>query len=303
MNKSIALKRSALLLLFLLPVFCDLTANHAVAEPTLLFEVIEGTNVDISNVSVIGNKVLQKLDRWKIGRSEHFIVLASDLRELSSTVEEAEFAHRRIGQWLGLTNQPSEKMFVVMIDDGRLWRKLMRGHGLRHDSLAMQIGNELYLKNDPEQNKRPDRIAHEIIHARLAASLPTALPLCMEEGIAGYYGWLCAVEFGGLKDMTLYRKDPPLAEENIFPMPELMLITAYPSDDQKARAFYRQSEELIRVVESRISREEMPALVRQMSTNDVDLIERMRESCRLSEQQWNDVVAEVRQRCLQANEP
>jgi hypothetical protein len=295
-----ALKHSSRLFIFILTVCFVRTAS---AEPSLLFDIIQGSDVDTSNVSAIGSKVLRDFDQWKIGRSEHFIVLASNLRELSSTVEEAEYAYRRIGQWLGLTNQPPEKMLVVMVEDGRLWRKLMRGHGLRHDSLAMQIGHELYLKNDPEQNKRPDRIAHEIIHARLAQSLPAALPLCIEEGIAGYYGWLCSVEFGDLKDMTLYRKDPPLDESTIFPMPELMSITAYPAKDQEARAFYRQSEELIRVVESRISREEMPALVRQMATNDVDLIGRMRESCRLSEQQWNEVVNEVRRRCLQASEP
>lgn len=282
------------LLLGIMFVCCPLV----LAQPTLSYTIVKGDEIDLSKLSVIGKKVLRKPDHWKIGRSEHFVVFAGDLRELSDTVEEAEYTYRCINRWLGLEKPDPEVMYLVMIDDENNWEKTIRGHGLRHDSLALQIERELYLKNDSRKNIRPDRIAHEVVHVRLAESLELPLPLCLEEGLACHVGWQCAVEFSNFKSVTLTRSEPTIAKSDLFSLPELLAVKAYPANDRKARAFYRQTEELIRVLESRLGEEKFPDIIRGMTTNEVDPLLRFREACRLDEQQMNDVMTEVSQRCL-----
>lgn len=303
MKSTLGLDRSWRKLLLLLSFSTLVAPVDASAQLDVNFEIITAKDVDVSHVSPIGNKVLKKMDRWKIGRSQHFVVFASSLMELSSTVLEAEQAFQRIGEWMGLEQTSTNSIFLVMIEDEALWQKAVKSHGLRHDSLALQIDRELYLKNDHGQHKRPDRIAHEIIHVRLAYDLPGALPLCVEEGLAGHYGWLCAVEFNHRNNVILNRREPAIAAEDLFGMTELIAIQAYPFDGEKARAFYRQSEELISEVASRIGPENIPDFVRHMATNDVDMIRRFREACGWDEQQLTDVAAEVHRRCLLPREP
>jgi len=273
------------------------------ADPRLTYQLVSPDDVELSGLSAIGREVLRRPDKWMIGQTQHFYVFAKSLRDLTDMIGQAEHAYRRAGQWFQLENLQTNRAYLVAVAENREWRRLIRSHGIRQDGLAMHIGRELYLKDDPEQQKRADRIAHEVIHLRLADFYGENVPLWLDEGLAGHYGWLCAVEYQGQRDVLLYRNHPALAEDDIMTLENLLKLTHYPRTEKKARAFYRQAEELVGVLAGRMLPREMHDFMNAICMNDADPLARFRDAIRALNYDEATLIQEMRARCLAPRKP
>ena len=279
-------------------------AAAAAAEgPRLPFTLVEPESLALEARSAIAREVLRKTRGRTIGHSDHFLVVAGSLREVADTVRELEFARSYAADRLGLDTDRTDPALVVVVGDDRLWNRLMRGFGLRRDSLAMQVGRELYLKDDPEQKQRPDRIAHEVIHLLLADTFGARTPLWLDEGLAGHYGWLCATEFAIGQATVLYRNQPGFPGERMFPLDALLNMRRYPDDEDTARVFYRQADELTGVLADRLGEEGMRRFVHTVGGTDGDPLAVFRAAARLDDAGMAEVEEAMRRRTAAVRKP
>lgn len=274
-----------------------------VGDSRLTYQVVAPGDLDLTGLSPIGREVLRKPGNWTIGQSRHFMVFAGSLPEVTDYIGQAEHAYQRAGQAFLLDKAETRKAYLVSIANNREWRRLARRHGLRKDGLAMQIGRELYLKEDTEQAKRADRIAHEVIHLRLFDAFGPRLPLWLDEGLAGYYGWLFAVEYQGRRDVILYRNQPALQEHVLLDIDALLELTDYPPNEWTARAFYRQAEELIGALSERMPPREWKNFLTIMTNQDIAPSARFRLALSTLKLDETALIKEMRARCLAPRKP
>jgi len=238
------------------------------AERWIAFKMVSSAEIDLSGISSIGRDVLKDPDEWLIGRSANFIVFGKNRPMVSRAVDEAENALRQAEEWLGLKNPDAASSLLVFVGKEEQWNQLVHGHGIRHDGLSIQVGNEMYFKDDPEQNKRPDRVAHEVFHLLITRTFPSGLPLWLEEGLAIHYGWKSAVRMNEQRELIIYREDPAVDEKLLVGFDKFLGIKQYPGSEEQARVFFRQSEELVAVLEERLGNENMARFVQAMSAGD-----------------------------------
>lgn len=271
------------------------------AERWISFKVVTPEEVDLTGISKIGRDVLSDTDDWLIGRSENFIVFGHKRPLISRAVDEAENALRQAREWLGLTSNTTEPSLLVFIDLEDQWKMLVRGHGIRNDGLAMQIENEMYFKDDPEQNKRPDRVAHEVFHFLLARTFPSGMPLWLEEGLAIHYGWASAVKMNDQRELIISRQQPALDEKLLVSPEKLLTMKHYPVTEEHGRAFFRQSEELVALLVEKLGDENMAQFVRCMSSGNGDALENFRRCAGFADGDERVIFDEARQHCLMSS--
>jgi hypothetical protein len=236
-----------------------LFASLAIAEP--VYRVRQLDELSDKRLSVLGQQVLKAdAERWHYGESMHFIGYACSNLDLDQLMRQAEFAHGEIGAYLNL-KPATEKLHIFLLENDRLWSASMKKLGMRPDGLACQIDRELYLKYDYDQNRRPDRVAHEVIHARLRAAYGKEIPLWLDEGLASYYGWRISRQYARRRGAALTRVVPAVPERKLMLMDPLTGLRTYPPDPESAQAFYRQSEELFIAVHEKIGDGDVPRLV------------------------------------------
>jgi len=267
-------------------------------ERWIPFKMVTPDEIDLSGISKIGRDVLKTPDDWLIGRSENFIVFGKKRPFISRSIDEAENALRQANEWLGLKNTAAGPSLLVFIDNEEQWKMLVRGHGIRNDGLAMQIENEMYFKDDPEQNKRPDRVAHEVFHFLLTRTFPSGMPLWLEEGLAIHYGWASAVKMNEQRELIISRGQPAVDEKLLFSPEKLLSMKHYPVSEEQARVFFRQSEELVAVLAEKLGDAGMAQFIRTMSSGYGDALEKFRRFMGFSDGEEAAIFDEARQHCL-----
>lgn len=169
-------------------------------------------------------------------------------------LDEADRAVSLYRAWFPEASETPALVIVEASDD--TWRSWTGQLGLRPDGIALHARGVLILKEDEEQARRPDRLAHELVHALLDARFDAPVPLWLDEGWAGFYGWelVHALEDG---ERRWVRRQPAAEAVDPIPLDDLAAIDAYPGDPALARMFYRQCEELIRALDEELGRTAM----------------------------------------------
>jgi hypothetical protein len=252
------------------------------SAPELAYTVIPADELPRDDLSPVARRLLRDPGTMVAGRSPAFHALAPNIRHLSLTLNEAEFAWTWMHRWIE-PPAATNRALIVLVADAVRWNDLVRGHGLRHDSLAMQLQRELYLKDDPVQNARADRIAHEVVHLRLNDPSRRPVPLWLEEGLAGHLGWRCALDYQATRRVRLFRTVPAVEPAHLLPLDRLLAVNAYPADPVAARAFYRQTEELVALVHEQQGDDGLRRLIDRSPSIGVDPVAWFRETSGLDE--------------------
>lgn len=269
------------------------------AERWVPYQVIAEDELQLPDISVIGKRVLRNRGDWLIGKSEHFIVFTETRPELQNAIDEAENAYMRAAEWLNLDTEGMPISLLIFVRDLELWKKLMKGYGLRRDSLAMQIGRELYFKEVPVDERKPERISHEVIQLAMNLSFAPRVPLWLDEGIASHFGWICGVEMFNTREKRISRSQHVLDESELLELDELFAIRKYPVDPQEAQAFYRQSEELVAVLSEMLDRSDFARFVHIMCDGSAGSVDKFSKAAGLADGEPEAIVSKVRQRCTQ----
>lgn len=275
-----------------------LAGSLLAGPPRASFEIIDRDAIPLEGLSSVGRQLIRQSGNYSFARSKRFIARAAGSSDLQTLLDEAEYAYAYQLKILPEPEPPAEPALLVVIRDGEQWQSMTRRHRLREDGLALQVGRELYFKDDASQQRRPDRVFHEMMHLRLREVFGERVPLWLEEGLAGHFGWLSAVEFQGLKDVVIARTQPAASEVDLLSLEDLLTMKRYPRDVERTRAFYRQSEALVSVLAERLGRDGLRRMVVAMSTDGEaeDPLTLFRKACGLEPGGEIAIIAAMRER-------
>lgn len=200
-----------------------------------------------------------------LARGAHARVYATDTQWASAVLEEAEFSIVDITRRLRVA-VPRRTVRILLVSGADAWDPLVREKGFRPDSLAVNLRDEIFLKDDPDQTVRPDRLAHELVHFVLRQTYGADVPLWLDEGTAGRLGLLVSRDYRAEHGRRVTGSWPGLPKERVEPLALLTSRRALPDDPDSAHAFYRASEELVAMIEDRIGNAQMPAYVAEVAT-------------------------------------
>lgn len=191
-------------------------------------------------------------------------VFAVDPARAAQVLEEAEFALPEIARLLRVP-EPSRSIRIFLVPAIGGWEPLVTAQGFRPDGLAVNIGDEIFLKDDPQQMARPDRLAHELVHVVLREAYGSAIPLWLDEGLAGRIGLTVSRAHRAAKGRRLSGQWPGHDPAWVDPLPTLTSRTALPDDPARAQAFYRAAEELVALMEDMMAPAHWPDFVAEVA--------------------------------------
>lgn len=228
------------------------------AEP---YRILEKDQHPLRGLSALGQQVYAaSRGTWVCAEGSHIVVFGPALAEVDALMLEAEYAFGEAGRLLMLPDAPG-KLTIFLVADGKSWSRLVSEQGFRPDGLALHYQNEMYLKNMPA---RAARVAHEMVHYRLHRAYGD-VALWLDEGLAGYFGMAIARSYAAGRSRRITGQLPALLAEDILPLDDVIGAHALPGELNKARAFYRQSEEIIAELGWQYGDERLPPFVQRVA--------------------------------------
>lgn len=209
------------------------------------YQVLEPDQRPLDRLSELGRQVYEAdRDHWNCAARGSFIGYGRRLADVDELLQEAEFAAREAGRRLRLPDAPADATLqIFLVRDDKTWQRLAREQGFRPDSLAVQVRDEMFLRDDPALKVRVDRVSHEIIHYRLRQAFGGRIPLWADEGLAGYFGVKIAGAYRTARGRRLTGEVPALPADDLLSLDQLSSLPRLPASEAQARAYYRQAEE------------------------------------------------------------
>jgi hypothetical protein len=273
-----------------------ITAPVFAAEP--VYYVKSWQDVSDDQLSAPGKQILKAdRERWLVAESQHFVGYAYSRRDLDALIRQSEFAYDEINKFLGLPSSPP-KTQVFQVQNEKLWNNLLRGAGFRPDGLAFHYENEIFLKADAAQGARPDRVPHEIVHARLHRAYGADVPLWLDEGLANVLGWRVAVAYARGQAKALTRNHEAMDPARVMNLSDLSAIKAYPDDPVTAGVYYREVEEVIAAVADKLGDERMLEFIRAVCQDKSGIRETLKSGFGYSDENLERLEDLVRERTI-----
>lgn len=241
-----------------------------VAESAAPYELRSWDELSDQEMSALGRAALRgRPARWIHAESDRYIYHATNRRTLDRVAREVEWADAEIARRLELEPIDTRGRWFV-VDDERVWRRLMRMSGGRHDGAAIHLGGELFIRRDRAHGLSQVDIPHELVHFRLQQAVDD-IPLWLEEGLAQWLGWELGKRHQLRQGVTLHRERELIPEEYRLAWDDLLLRTSYPRDPDQNRSFYRQSTVLIEQLAQALGPDEMGTFLRRVLEHHGDL--------------------------------
>lgn len=217
-------------------------------------------------LSALANRALRESpERLQPVRGERCVVYAADTRIGAIMREEADYAVLEIARRLGVP-APTSAVRILLIPGADTWNALALMEGFRPDSVALNRGNEILLRDEPKKAVRPDRLAHEIVHLVLRSAYGPDVPLWLDEGLAGRLGFAVGRAYRAARGTRMTGTWPEVPSAGMESLDELTARTRLPDDPNSAMVFYRASEELVAWIEERLGPARMRAFVAAAAT-------------------------------------
>lgn len=207
---------------------------------------------------------------WEHMGAKHVLVHAQSRDVLARAARQADFSLLYVHGVLGTLKTAEKPAHLFLVADADLWEKVLLGAGVRREGLAAHHGNEVFVFHDPGATLARLKIPHEMVHLCLDRAYGRALPLWLEEGLAGHWGWAVARTEGEAAGQQLERTMPALEANDLMPIETFTALETYPSDAARLRAFYRQSQDLVRAIEDRVGADRLGPFVRVMAETGGD---------------------------------
>jgi hypothetical protein len=188
--------------------------------------------------------------------TRHLVVHAQSSAGLVASAREADFAYEEVGRRLNLP--PAEgKAHLFLIEEEGLWTGTVLAAGVRREGLAAHYQDEVFIRRTEINGMARLQIPHEMVHLRLRQAYGQALPLWQEEGLACVLAWETAQHLATAEGKELTRKRPGVPAQDLMDIDVLTSLEAYPEEEAALRAYYCQTEELVRGIAAALGREQL----------------------------------------------
>ncbi|MFH0953940.1 MAG: hypothetical protein V1873_06390 [Verrucomicrobiota bacterium] len=248
------------------------------------FEVKSWRQLSSREVTPLGQSVLRA--RWwrTHGESEHFIYHGASEEAVAAAADQAEYAYRKAGWYLGLPlEQSGAKGHVFVVSSPGIWDQVLRGGGRRRDSLSMQVAGDLFVQAGTNGASTVVRLCHEVVHFRLWQAYGDRIPVWLDEGLAAYVGWNAADAYQALKGKKLVRTVPGAKAEALVPLDQLTQVSEYPGGEAAGQAFYREVEELIVMIAAEIGDAKLGGFVKAVAGEGIPWKDVLRSQFKFSD--------------------
>lgn len=196
-------------------------------------------------------------------RGEFVRVYATNAVMASAILDEAEFSIGEISRRLGVAGSKRPVRILLLGDF-----ELIQREGFRPDSLAINFGDEIFLKDDAGQLARPDRVTHELVHFVLREAYGSQIPLWLDEGLAARLGLAVSKSYRASRGRRVTGRRPGLSADRMDTLEVLTRRHTLPDDPEDAAVFYRASEELVGIIEDSIGTSRMPAYIAEVAEGE-----------------------------------
>lgn len=204
-------------------------------------------------------------DWWSVSNKQ-FLLYAQERPTLDHIEKMASYsieAVKRIFAVKELVQSPT----LYVIDEEKRWNTLISEEGLLSEGVSLQSGCEIVLFIKNEKELLGDSVSHEIIHYILHDQ-GFSLPLALEEGLALHYGWGINLNAHLAEGNVVTRKQKWVEPDDCIDFDELLAYEMYPTNAIQVKAFYDQSERLVRGISRLLDDKDIPAFYRKVGLGE-----------------------------------
>lgn len=198
--------------------------------------------------------------KWKHAETDHFIVHYRRATEAQKVVREIEFDLWFVARALGAAKERyAKKSHVYVFEDEREWRGFVHQMEMPAWVASFAHGDELFLHvGGMGEGFDSTTLAHETTHAIVARLYPGHVwPRWLNEGFAEYMG---TASQAARKKTWAKGMQKELSGVSL-PLPELVALTDYPTEERAVRVYYQSCEKVVRLLMTDYPKERFPVLV------------------------------------------
>ena len=178
----------------------------------------------------------------------NLVVRAADEAAAANGMKAVHLLHAEVCDLLTVTSPPPR--FVAWFTDTNAWSLFSAKSGDGVEGRGLAGAASIAVLSEPDDAN--ETLAHELVHLVLKKTSSGPLPLWFEEGCASYFGWRAAQAVARAQGRALVRTQPALNPAELLTHDVLLGCLNYPATPAANRAFYRQSEELVRLFDERL---------------------------------------------------
>jgi len=219
------------------PVYSQIKTNELVD--------ITREEVDTAPLDAVGKKLLDDPKfKWLHGQTPHFIIHYERKIFAAKVARQAEFFYEFIGQDLkSATDRMTNRSHIFIFREEKDWKYFIESNEIAMEwAFAFVNGMTMYLQQADNVSSSAQVLGHEMTHLVFNRYYTGRLPVWLNEGTAEWYGEFAYSAFKGVKKSKrqVFRRI-----DTVFPVPQLVVMTAYPADPLAIRSFYETSKFLV----------------------------------------------------------
>lgn len=223
---------------------------HAADDPRGLAGLAEVTFAQLTDqhLTALGQTALAiRPAEWKHAETANFVYHFFHGFVATPVSVEAEFYYRVIAQELRRdTSSWERKSQIFIFENVADWRAFQEHAQLDPWTAGIHAGDCLFIQRDPEYKFKGRTLGHETAHLVVHRFFGSGVPLWLDEGYAEYAAIRGYASFLRARGYSAKPSSELLALVDFIPLKTLSELLAYPTEIQKVRAFYVESEKLVR---------------------------------------------------------
>lgn len=201
-----------------------------------------------NHLTALGQEALSLAPKsWKHAETKHFIYHFHRNDVATPVSVEAEYDYRIITLELGKKGaQWERKCNLFIFESPTQWKTFQKKAQLDPWTGGIQSQGELFLLRNAKYRWKGDTLAHEITHLVLYRFVGADIPLWLNEGFAEYAAINTYAMFWRQRGYDSKPRFSLVPAAQFIPLSSLTAMASYPKKTAKVRAFYLESQALVR---------------------------------------------------------
>ena len=184
---------------------------------------------------------------WKHAETDNFIYHFFHGFIAAPVSVEAEYYYRVVAKDLEKdTSHWERKAHIFIFEGSEDWHAFQTKGRLEPWTGGIHQQGELFIQRDPSYKFKGNTLGHETTHLVVDRFFGANVPLWLNEGYAEYISRVAYASFNRARGYQAHPRTDTLAANAYLPLDQLTNFLTYPVDVNEVRAFYTESEKLVR---------------------------------------------------------